>query len=260
MRILIFFVITLLGQTGFSQSGSTSTSAGRLSGATSVNASDGIYEKFVLVRWEETTTSNGYRLFRANSPSGASLQEITKSAQKSTWFCDYSAEKEKDYYYAVMASQEGETGTLSKFDKGFLKKEVKMANDESVSAVSADRVGEGRSTGVLVADISTDTTTYQPATTVHLRIGINNIFEEPSPETHLRIYLSNDIAWDFDDKLLASKIFSGFPASAATSLKETFSLPSELLPGNYHLLVITAAEGKILQAKTGFTTIQISEK
>lgn len=262
MRILLFILFLLFPLIVFAQTASILMGAGQPSGESAmtsqVHASDGVYDKFVLIRWEAPEKTSDYRLFRALSATGASMQELTKSWQKSTWFCDYSAEKGRDYFYAVLGS-DGKTSTpLSRFDKGFLKKDDKVANDESLTAITPDKYAAAKQIFVLVSEISTDSTTYAAGTAVRLSIGLQNIFDEPSPRTEIRVYLSSDSSWDFDDKLLTNKTFSSFPANLKVPLNETVRLPDDLLPGACYLLVVAAPDGNILNAKTGSVTINIS--
>lgn len=222
-----------------------------------VNASDGVYDKFVLVRWQSSDNGNDYRVFRATSASGASLRELTKNWQKSNWLCDYSAEKGRDYYYAVMES-DGKTSTpLSKFDKGFLAKTTTMALEESVSATTPDKYAAGQVVFMLVAELSMDSLDYSAGGEVPLRVVLQNIFEIAASRTDLRVYLSNDPIWDFSDQLLDAKSYSGFPANFKGVLNEMVTIPKEQLPGSYHLIVVTAPEGSILNAKTFNISIKI---
>ena len=254
---LLLFPLLLFAQTGRTPMGAANVSTAP-DMAANVHASDGVYDKFVLIRWEAMGKSGDYRLFRAMSATGASMQELTKTWQKSTWFCDYSAEKGRDYFYAVMGS-DGQTSTpLSRFDKGFLKKDDKVANDESLSATTPDKYAAGRQIFVLVSEVGADSSTYAPGAVARLVIGLQNIFDEPAPRTDVRVYLSSDTVWDFDDKLLIYKAYSGFPANLKVPLSELVQLPVDILPGAYHLLVVAAPEGNILNAKTGSTLINIS--
>jgi hypothetical protein len=225
-----------------------------------LNASDGVYDKFVLIRWEPSGKTNEYRLFRAASPSGASLTELTKSGQSSTWFCDYSAEKGKDYYYAVMGSEGRTYSALSPFDKGYLRKEEKVAQDESLTTLEQEKYAAPKVVFMLVENIRTDADAYIPGSTTRLSIALRNIFDEPARRTELRLYLSADATWDFNDRLLLSKTYSGFPANAKATLEEAALLPNTLLPGEYFLLVVFSPEGDILNAKTGTTIINISDQ
>lgn len=223
----------------------------------SIIASDGVYEKFVLVLWEGADKTGNYRVFRATTDGGASMLELTKNWQKSTWFCDYSAEKGRDYFYAVMGSDGKTSSPLSRFDKGFVRKDDKSAYDETLSSVTPDRYGEAKQIFVLVAEVGTDTSAYAAGNTAKLRIGLQNVFNEPTPRTELRVYLSTDSAWDFNDALLTSKAYSGFPAELKSVLEEQVVLPKKVLPGQYHLLIVTAPEGNILKAQTGSTIINV---
>ena len=256
MRILFFFLLWQLTTTLFAQQMQGSAVAPKA--ATGLNASDGVYDKFVLIRWEAPESGGQYRVFRATSASGASLQELTKSWQKSTWFCDYSAEKGRDYYYAVMGSDGKQSAPLSRFDKGFVRKETDTAQEDLLSANTPDRYAAGRQLFVLVADVQADSALYQQGAAMDLEIALQNIFEESSPRTELHIYLSGDATWDFNDQLLLNKTYSGLPANARVTLKESLTLPAFLLPGMYHLIVVASPEGNILQAKTGSLPINIT--
>lgn len=262
MRFFLLFAL-LLPLAVLSQNKSVPMGAGQAAPAppapTQIHASDGVYDKFVLIRWENIEKTTDYRLFRATSAAGASMKELTKSWQKSTWFCDYSAEKGRDYYYAVLASDGSNSTPLSRFDKGFLKKEDKVAQDESLTAVTPDKYAIGQQVFpfMLVSEVDVDSAAYAKGSNVRLRVGLQNLFDEPSPRTELKIYLSADASWDFEDKMLFSKTYSGFPASLKAVLHEVAQLPAELLPGEYYMLVVAAPEGNILNAKTGWIKINI---
>jgi hypothetical protein len=225
-----------------------------------VNASDGIYDKFVLIRWEVSDQSGNFRVFRAKSASGASMLELTKTWQKSTWFCDYSAEKGQDYFYAVIGFDGRNSSPLSRFDKGFIKKDDKVVQEDLLSSTTPDRYAAGKQIFMLVAECRTDSAAYSAGSTATLRVGLQNVFEESAPRTDLRVYLSSDATWDFDDRLLATKSYSGFPASRKIALEERVLIPGDILPGGHYLIVVAAPEGNILNAKTGVTEIKVLEK
>lgn len=224
---------------------------------TQVHASDGTYDKFVLIRWEAPEKATRYRVFRATSPAGASLKELTTTWQNSTWFCDYSAEKGRDYYYAVMASDGQQSSPLSTFDKGFLRKDEKVAFDETLTAVEQERYAAPKIVFALVEQVSTRDLAYRPGDTALLEINLRNVFDEPTLRTELRIYLSTDAVWHFTDPILLSKTYSSLPAYARAELKEKCLLPASLLPGEYYLIVVATPEGDILNAKTGLLKIRL---
>ena len=262
MRFGFFTFLILNAAVLGAQSGHLAVGAANIAVAApaTVQASDGVYDKFVLILWEAADKGNQYRLFRATSAAGASLLELTQGWQKSTWFCDYSAEKGKDYFYAIMASDGRSSSAISRFDKGFLRKDDKVAQDETLSSTFPDRYTAGKQLFALVSELGADTSVFSAGNTVALRIGLQNIFDEPAPQTDLRVYLSKDAVWHFDDTLLITKSFSGFPANARASLSEPVPLPAEVLPGEYYLLVVAAPEGNIQNAKTGVMPITISNR
>ncbi len=224
---------------------------------TQVHASDGIYDKFVLVRWEAPEKATRYRIFRATSPAGASLKELTTTWQNSTWFCDYSAEKGRDYYYAVMASDGQQSSPLSNFDKGFLRKDEKVVLDETLTAAEQERYAAPKIVFALVEQVSSRDLAYRPGDTALLDINLRNVFDEPTLRTEFRIYLSTDAIWHFTDPILLSKTYSSLPAYARAELKEKCLLPASLLPGEYYIIVVAAPEGDILNAKTGLLKIRL---
>jgi hypothetical protein len=222
-----------------------------------INASDGVYDKFILIRWEPGGSSSNYRLFRATAANGKSMVELTKGWQNSTWFCDYSAEKNRDYYYAVMGQDGGKTSALSAFDKGFLKKPVDIATDESITSTTPDKYAVGKQIFALVSAVTPDTSDIEAGDTLGITLGLQNIFEEPTPRTTMKIFLSNDEVWDFEDQSLLTKIYSGFPASLKFDIEESVAFPKELLAGSYYLIVVLSPENEILQSKTGLAKINI---
>ena len=257
MHLLLSLIMITAPVIALGQQAGIAFGAGKESAPANVNASDGIYDQFVLIRWEASEEGNAFRLFRATSPSGASMLELTKNWQNSTWFCDYSAEIGRDYYYAVMATDGNKSTPLSRFDKGFLRKPAKMAQEESLS-VETDKYAAGKSIFVLVSDVQIPQETYQPGAGGPVTIGLQNIFEETTPPTEIRVYLSRDVIWDFSDVLLATKSYSGFPAAFKGNLEIEFVLPEKTIPGNYQLLIVASSEGNILHAKTGAAPIKIS--
>lgn len=224
-----------------------------------LNASDGVYDKFVLIRWEPSDKVGEYRLFRALSPNGGSMIELTKKWQNSTWFCDYSAEKGRDYFYAVMGTDGKSTSALSPFDKGFLRKDDPIAQDESLSEVSQERYAAPKMVFMLVENVMTDLDTLVSGTAAMVKVALQNVFDEATTRTDVRVYLSKDTTWDFDDPLLLSKTYSSFPANTKVTLAEQFALNEMVVSGEYFLIVVVAPTGDILNAKTGFTQINIKK-
>ena len=260
MRHSFLFLLISLPQLIFAQINTEPMGAGNTSQTSNVNASDGVYDKFVLIRWDASEKNTDFRLFRASSASGASMKELTKSWQKSTWFCDYSAEQNKDYFYAVISSDGKNASPLSFFDKGFLKKEESVANEGNLSSNEPEKYATGKQVFILISDVKPAADTVAVGGTIALSIGLQNIFDEPTPRTNLHVYLSSDTTWDFEDKLLSAKSFSSFPVNLKTKIEESITLPKNLIPGVYHLIVVASPEGDILNAKSGIAKINITNR
>jgi hypothetical protein len=209
-----------------------------------VSASDGEHEKYVLIRWEASETANTYRVFRSTSPNATNLLEISKGWQKNTWLCDYGVQPSVDYYYAVMSFDGKQQSTLSKFDKGFLRKKTEAAGPIQPLVISA---------------VTPDKTDYKSGEKVALEINLQNLLEEPTQPVEAHIFLSQDVIWDFSDKPIGQKTFSSFPGNLNINLKETITLPDGLLPGTeYKIIVVFATKGDILHSATGVTKIKIA--
>lgn len=222
-----------------------------------VVASDGTYDKFVLVRWEPSENATTYKVFRTNSPKATSLQEISNAWQKSTWLCDYSALPNVDYYYTVVASNGKEVSPTGTLDKGFLKKASSMAIEERELLADADVYGAQKQLFLLIADAVPDRATYTTGATVQLDINFQNIFDQPTPRSEIRYFLSEDTVLDWNDEPLGMKSLSGVPANARFAMTEQITLPDNLLPGNYHLIIVSSAEGAVLSSKTAVAPIKI---
>ncbi len=222
-----------------------------------VVASDGTYDKFVLIRWEPSENATTYKVFRTNSPKATSLQEISNAWQKSTWLCDYSALPNVDYYYTVVASNGKEVSPTGTLDKGFLKKSGPMVIEERELLANADVYGAQKQLFLLIAEAVPDRTTYTAGATVRLDINFQNIFDQPTPRSEIRYFLSEDTILDWNDQALGMKSLSGVPANARFALIEQIILPADLLPGNYHLIIVSSAEGAVLSSKTAVAPIKI---
>lgn len=220
-------------------------------------ASDGIYDKFVLIRWESSEKASSYKVFRANNSKATSLQEVSNAWQKSTWVCDYSALPNVDYYYTVVASDGKIISPMGTMDKGFLKKSAPMANDERELLAETEVYGAQKQIFLLIGEAILDQLTYRAGATVQLGIHFQNIFDQPTPRSEVRYFLSQDAVLDWNDQLLGSKSLSSIPPNARFALTEAVQLPANLLSGNYNLIIVSSAEGAVLSSKTALTTVKI---
>lgn len=227
---------------------------------TDLIASDGTYDKFVLLRWSASAESAAYKVFRATSMNAASLQEISQGWQKSTWFCDYSALPDVDYYYAVMATDGKRNSAASPLDKGFLRRGAPVANDTERLLSSTETYGAYQPVFLMVASVELPPQRYSPGDQFSISLAMENIFDKEVPPTELRFYLSGDTVFDWNDMYLDSRVLSNIPPNTTFQLTQTLRLPATLAAGEYQLVVVGSTEGAILSSKTYFTTLKVSPR
>lgn len=227
---------------------------------TDLIASDGTYDKFVLLRWSASAESAAYKVFRATSMNAASLQEISQGWQKSTWFCDYSALPDVDYYYAVMATDGKRNSAASQLDKGFLRRNAPVANDTERLLSSTEAYGAPQPAFLMVASVELPPQGHAPGNPLEITLNLENIFDKEVPPTELRFYLSADTVFDWNDLYLDNRILSNIPANTTFQLTQTLRLPTTLVAGDYQLVVVGSTEGAILSSKTYFATLKISPR
>lgn len=231
-----------------------------LSAPREVHASDGIYDKFVLIRWESSENATQYKVFRSDSPNSGSLQSLSNTWQKSTWLCDYGVLPGVDYYYTVIASNGREVSPGSTADKGYVKKKAGMANDDPGETLSNNEAyGDPQQVFLLIAELYTSQQNYAAGDSVRLSVRLQNIFDKPSARTEIRYFLSKDAVWDWNDDQLHLKTLSSIQAKATLTLSEQFALPAALLPGTYHIIAVCSADGVILSSKVDLTTFKITD-
>lgn len=86
-----------------------------------VKASDGTYEKYVLIRWIAPKNATAFKVFRSTGSRSARAIEISNQWQKSAVIYDYGARPGVDYYYSVIATYDGKESPQSNADVGFVK-------------------------------------------------------------------------------------------------------------------------------------------
>jgi hypothetical protein len=222
-----------------------------------VSASDGDHEKYILIRWEPANGAQQYRVYRSTSSKTSSMQEVTKSWQKSTWFCDYGVQKGVDYYYAIIGGNGAQKSALSNFDKGFVRKDDARAGVEDLS--DARGLTTSPAIYLLVSNVLAEKDAASAGDTLVLSVNLQNIFEEPTPAAQMRVFLSKDVVFDWDDVELSKKVYTSFPAGESIVLREKVVLPKPLPAGTYNLIVVTSMEGNILNSKTGLEQLKIED-
>lgn len=257
IRFMPLFIIVAASK-GSSQS---SAEMLRLASPADIEASDGTYEKFVLVRWQPSEKALNYKVFRALNEQSTTLQEVSNNWQKSTWICDYSAVPDVTYFYTVVASNGKDISPTGTFDKGYLKKKGPVAIDDS--GLMADRdvlVGAQKKIFLLIAEVMPDKIDYFPGQSMRVNIELQNIFDQPTHNTELRYFLSDDAVFDWNDSLLGMKSLSSLPSNVHFQLEESITLPDDTLAGEYFILFVASTEGEILSSKTAITKILIKNE
>lgn len=221
-----------------------------------VTASDGDHTNYILIRWDAASGAQQYKVFRSTNSKMTSMQEVSKSWQKSTWFCDYGVQKGVDYYYAVMSGSGNQSSNLSNLDKGFVRKTDGQAGNNDLSEAQG-LTTKPRPNYLLVSDMNTEKNAYQAKDTVALTINLQNIAEAVTPTTQIRVFLSKDAVLDWDDVELSEKAYTNFPANQAIVLREKVVLGKSVMPGTYNLITVISIEGNILSSTTGTCTFKV---
>ena len=221
-----------------------------------VIASDGIYDKFVLVRWENSDHASTYKVFRSTDPKKSALQEVTRSWQRSTWLCDYTALPGVKYHYAVVANSGRVISPTSNFDQGHVRSRP-VANEEEDNLAVNEAYAAPHFVYLLASGITATPMTLRAGESFILEANLQNIFERATSRTEIRTFFSDDAQLDWGDQLLGRRNLSSVRPNSSLSLKENLTLPTDVLPGEYYIILVCSAEGKILHSKTDSTTIQI---
>ncbi|NUQ23841.1 MAG: hypothetical protein HUU34_07800 [Saprospiraceae bacterium] len=221
-----------------------------------VVASDGTYDKFVLVRWDNSEQATSYKVFRTTDPQKSALQEVTPAWQKSTWVCDYTAVRGVKYHYAVVASNGSRLSTTSRFDKGFVR-DKPLAVDDQEALSENEAYGAPHHVYLLVSDVKAKPATARAGSSVTLEARLQNIFDKATTRTEVRIFFSSNAVLDWNDVLLSRRNLSSTQPNSIFTLQENLVLPAEVLPGEYHLIIVCSSEGDVLSSKTDSAIIQI---
>lgn len=222
---------------------------------TDVKASDGVYDKFVLVLWENSENASSYKVFRSTDPKKSALQEVSRSWQKSNWLCDYTALPGVKYHYAVVASNGKTVSPTSQFDQGHVRttpvaiEEGELAENEAYTSPHLAYL--------LASGLKPSQQELRAGETFELGANLQNIFDQATSRTEVRIFLSENAQLDWDDQLLGRRNLSSVLPNATFVFTEKLTLPGDVLPGEYHIIMVCSAEGEILGSKTDTAIIQI---
>ncbi|HMQ47455.1 MAG TPA: hypothetical protein PKA00_08745 [Saprospiraceae bacterium] len=227
---------------------------------TAPNASDGIYDKFVLIRWDPVENTSSYKVFRSIDPQKNGLEEVSAGWQNSTWLCDYTALPGVDYYYAVTAANGEKKSALSAFDKGFIKKQAPVAHEDLLLS-SNELHAEPKRYFLLVSGMVTDKQRYVPGEGLTISYKLDNVFDREIDRTEIRYFLSKDALLDWDDVPLLTepKVYSSFPAESSFEINYELSIPENCTPGIYYLFIASSSEKDMLKSKIAMVEIVVTK-
>lgn len=223
---------------------------------TEVRASDGVYDKFVLVLWENSENAHQYKVFRSTDPKKSALQEVSRSWQKSNWLCDYTALPGVKYHYAVVASNGKALSSVSEFDQGHVRT-TSIAAEEDEELTFNEAYAAPHRIYLLVSGLKVSKPELRAGEDFGLEANLQNIFDQATTRTEVRLFLSKNAHLDWDDQLLNRRNLSSVLPNASFVFTEKLTLPSDVLPGEYNIIIVCSAEGEILDSKTDSIPIQI---
>lgn len=263
-RILAILLLSSLGKIpgvmGQEVFGAAPNPSAGLPAPRDISASDGVYDKFVLVRWTPGDLATQYRVMRGNSPSAATLQEVSNAWQKSTWLCDYSALPGVIYHYTVIASNGKEQSVAGSFDKGYVKLKDPVASDGRSDLSGIEAYGASQKAFLLVSSVEVALENRVKAgDSVLVSVEAQNVFEQTAPRTELRYFLSRDAILDWYDVPLGVRILSEVKPGVRISASDRLVIPTATVPGLYHLLVASSANAEVLSSKIEQTTLTIQK-
>jgi len=213
-----------------------------------VEASDGVYPNYVLVKWNPVPNATAYKVFRSAFDDGTMPEQLTEWKQ-STWLNDYGAKENKKYSYSVKAKMADKNiSDLSVADKGHVKV-VDYAHDDELLTSNDDLFAEKRRRFLEIITVTLDEAKIEAGGSVEVVYSLNNTYSTDLPETHVRFYLSADEALDWEDTFVDSKTMNSFPASGTMENSMEIEVPDDTAAGNYYLLVVTSVNGEVTNSR-----------
>lgn len=219
-----------------------------------LTASDGVYEKYVLIKWSPAKHAETYKVFRTTDPSKAP-ESLTKKWQQSTWLADYTAQPGVEYFYAVVGNNNLEISVLSNYDKGYLKPINPVANDTDMNTETV--FAKDNSNPLMIGAITIENPTVKVGGVLSVSVELENLSNRDLSRPELRFFLSNDNSLSWDDELIDIKFFATFLAESSSRLDFEISIPDQRKPGGYSLIVVSSQESAILNSRIGVVSFDI---
>ncbi len=222
-----------------------------------LHASDGIFEDYVLIRWQGTVEEAAYQVYRNNKPQTEGMELISKSWQKSTWLADYEAEAGKQYYYGIkVKSVSGTVKQVNDFDVGYVKKPPPIANEDQLLSYEDDVLATPKKI-VHINNFGLPDTVGIIGDLMEIDFQLENVQPDTLKELEIRFFLSSDIQLDWDDSILNKTLIPPIPSGSTFNGKRPLEIPTYLSPGAYYLFLVASFEGKIFGSTVERTFIKL---
>ena len=83
-----------------------------------ISASDGLYTKYVLVRWNASGSAKSFQVYRSPNEEDSTEQLLNKKSLESSWLLDYDVKPGIKYHYWVKAKYANDLSLPSNRDEG----------------------------------------------------------------------------------------------------------------------------------------------
>ncbi|NJO87242.1 MAG: hypothetical protein HC821_04420 [Lewinella sp.] len=223
-------------------------------------ASDGLYEKYVLIRWDAVAEADGYKVLRRVHPSYGSFQEVNEGWQRSNWLCDYGALPGVRYYYTVVSNYQGVTSAMAELNSGYVVSQNVAIDEQSLT--SADVYSTAPDFSLEVSEPELAQAQCFAGESINFDFLLTNRYEAAVARTEIQYFLSSDVSYSWDDlPLLESvKVLSAFPPTSEWRLETTAVIPTGVKAGRYYLLIVSAARGNLAHLRATHIPLDIEER
>lgn len=222
-----------------------------------INASDGTYTKYVLIRWMSSGATKNFQVFKSGDNQVKNAILLNQQKLESSWLLDYDVKPGVKYNYWVKATYD--TKTTSPYsipDEGFaasleniaLDQETIEASIENLATNDPERfttnpflepmVNDTRSTDFSI-DLNTPKADQKFPPSHDLLIEFNGTIEEevlPEQKLLLHIY-TNDKAHFIEDIILVKTVLTPVKAVATTNYSFNLQIPFPYPSGLYYYAI-----------------------
>lgn len=227
-----------------------------------INASDGTYAKYVLVRWMSPGSATGFQVYKSEDKQVAKAALINKETLKNSWILDYDVQPGVKYHYWVKAAYELEAvSSYSTSDEGFAanNENIALEEDATEAAINAPEkftsnpflepmVNDTRSSDFSI-EINTPKVNQSYTPSPDLMLEFNGVIESdelPQEQLLLHIY-TNDKNSFIEDLTLVKTMLTPTKATDATDYTIQITIPFPYPSGLYYYTIQLAGEDDPIQ-------------